>query len=202
MPLRRLHRLNALALGIFISAHLFNHAFALVGAENHIAVMNVLRNAYRALPIETLIIALFAMQIVIGVVLAARRGRPRGNWAWAQVISGFVLAYFLLQHLGAVLFMRATSDLDTNFHWAASVVSVDPLRWYFIPYYWLGLVAIFVHVAAAMHFRSIATRKIRTGLAGFGMIFAGLVVTALSGGIHDFPLPAEYLTYLSEMYGL
>lgn len=202
MNLRRLHRLNALALGVFICAHLANHVAALIGPQSHIAVMQTLRNAYRPYPVEALIVALFALQVILGIVLMAKRGRPAGRWAWAQVISGTVLALFLLQHLGAVVFMRLTSELDTNFHWAASVVHADPVRWYFIPYYWLGMTALFVHVAAALHFRKIGTPMLQGAIAGFGAALAGLIVTALSGGLHDFRLPAAYLAYLSGMYGL
>lgn len=202
MTLRRIHRLNALALGVFITAHLINHALALAGPAGHIAVMETLRAVYRIVPVEALIVGLFGTQIAIGVVLLLRGGRPDGQWAWAQVMSGAILAFFLLQHLGAVLLMRLTSNLDTNFYWAASVVSADPVRWYFIPYYWLGLTAIFVHIAAALHFRRIGSPGIRIGIGVFGAVFAGLVVTALSGGIYDFALPGEYQGYLEDMYGL
>ncbi len=202
MTLRRFHRLNALALALFIVLHLLNHAMALAGPANHIAMMEQLRGVYRAIPVETLIILLFGVQILIGVLLVSRRGKPRGKWAWAQVISGGLLAFFLLQHVGAVLFMRATSDLDTNLHWAASVVSTDPIRWYFIPYYWLGMTAIFVHIAAALHFRRIGNLVLQTGMAAFGAVFAGFVVAALSGALYDLTLPAEYLDYLKRMYGV
>lgn len=201
MTLRRFHRANAIVLAVFISMHLLNHALALAGPEKHIAGMAWLRDFYRSMPVELMILALFGLQILAGILLALRRGKPNGYWAWAQIISGGILALFLLQHLGAVIFMRLSSPLDTNFFWAASVVSTNPVRLYFIPYYWLGVTAVFVHIAAALHFCGALTGGARWAIAVGGGVFAALVVAAFSGAIHTVTLPPEYLTYLKEMYG-
>jgi hypothetical protein len=85
--LRRLHRLNAVALGIFIAAHLGNHLILIVGADAHLAFMDILRTVYRIRLVEAGIVLLFIAQIALGLTLAVRKGRPRGSWAWLQALS-------------------------------------------------------------------------------------------------------------------
>lgn len=51
-----------------------------------------MRALYRSPWIEFPIFALFVSQIVLGLCLILKRGRPQGRWAWAQVFSGGYLA--------------------------------------------------------------------------------------------------------------
>ena len=112
---RRLHRLNALILLVFIAIHFANHLIGLTGLANHIAIMEMLRSVYRVQIVEILIFFLFFSQIALGLLLITKRGKPQGNWAWAQIISGGLIGFFLLQHLSAVIMMRLTyAQLDTN----------------------------------------------------------------------------------------
>jgi hypothetical protein len=154
--LRRLHRLNALALGIFIAAHLGNHLILIVGAKAHLAFMDILRTVYRIGLVEAGIVLLFIAQIALGLTLAVHRGRPRGSWAWLQTLSGLYLVFFLTQHIAAVFWARsAFAPFDTNVYWAAAVVKRPPLSLYFLPYYGLAVLSVFAHIAAALHFRAL-----------------------------------------------
>lgn len=150
MPLTRLHRLNAAALGLFLALHLANHATLIAGQAAHGAVMRALRPLYRNAVVEPVLIALFVAQIVLGLLLIRRRGWPRGRWAVAQVASGVTLALFLVQHVPVVLVTRATRDTDTAF--AAAVVRGMPGALYFVPYYSLAVAALALHLAAARRF--------------------------------------------------
>ncbi|WP_334193458.1 hypothetical protein [Pararhodobacter sp.] len=150
MTLRRLHRLNALLLGLFLALHLANHAALLAGQAAHSGVMAALRPLYRNPLVEPLLIALFAAQIALGLTLAWRRGRPVGGWALAQLASGLYLAFFLLQHLPAVLLARPATDTDIAF--AAATVESLPKALYFAPYYVLAVAALATHLAAALRF--------------------------------------------------
>lgn len=202
MPLKHLHAWNARNLGAFLLVHFANHTALYFGRETHLAVMEGLRGLYRHPFIEWPLFALFAVQIVLGLALILRRGRPRGGWAWAQVLSGIIIALFVLQHLGAVLYVRTTYEFETTTYWAASVVSAPPLVWYFAPYYVAGITAVFVHVAAAFRFAiwPDPPRMWHRALPFAGLCFALSVVSALSWGAHE-ALPAENRAYLQSMYG-
>ncbi|MEM8594488.1 MAG: hypothetical protein AAGF06_06710, partial [Pseudomonadota bacterium] len=73
-----------------------------------------------------------------------------------QVVSGAYLAFFLLNHVGAVLFARTVSGLDTNVYFGIAGFHVAPFQMLFIPYYFLAMLALFVHIASAVYW---LTRK-------------------------------------------
>lgn len=180
MSLRRLHRVNAALLGLFLTLHLTNHAALLAGHAAHAALMQVLRPLYRHPVIEPVLIGLFAAQVALGLALVWRRGRPQGGWAGAQVASGLVIALFLVQHLPAVLLARPATDTSTAF--AAAVVTDWPGALYFIAYYALAVVALATHLAAARRFArwpappgALARALPWAGLALGGLIVAGLM---------------------------
>lgn len=180
MTLARAHRLTAAVLGLFLVLHLGNHLALLAGIEAHRSLQALLRPLYRFAPVESALLALFALQIVLGLTLARRRGLRRirgGGWALAQVASGLYLAFFLVQHVPAVLLARAaTPPVDTDARFAAAVLS----GWqglYFAPYYALALIALATHLAAAAHFRG---RTLRW-LPWVGLALGLLVVTGLTG---------------------
>lgn len=199
--MRRFHRLNGCVLSIFILIHLGNHLAALANPEAHRSWMALFRVVYRQGIIETGLLTLFAIQIILGVRLVLSRGWPSGKWAWAQVLSGGYIAFFLVQHLGVIIYLRLSDPtFDTNFHWAASVVSVDPIRWYFIPYYGLALLAIFTHLAAALHFRGQVIVPISLVFGGFFM--AIIVPAVFSGAFYPIELPEAYIIYLQNTFAI
>ena len=201
--MKKLHRLNAMVLGVFLTLHLVNHLMFVIGPSTHLAMMENLRVVYRQQLVEILIIGLFAAQIILGLVLVWSRGRPTGRWAWAQAISGLYLAFFLLQHVGATLAARGMyAGFDTNTWFALGVVSRAPFLFYFAPYYFLAIVAIFVHVAAALRFRK--WQQPATGfqktLPVIGIVFGAIVVGAMIGHAAD-GVPQTYQDYLNS-FGL
>jgi hypothetical protein len=201
MTIKRLHRYNAVFLLLFIVAHITNHVIGLVGIENHIATMGMLRVVYRVQVIEITVIILFFSQIALGLGLILKRGKPRGRWAWIQAISGVYIAFFLLQHLSAVIMMRLTyAQLDTSFYWAASVVQANPMGWYFFPYYAFGIMSIFAHLAAAIHFRWPDAVILRPVLLASGVVFGLAIPVSLIGRFYEVSLPQEYLDYLRDTY--
>ena len=178
MSLRRLHRLNAACLGLFLALHLANHAALVWGHAAHGAVLAALRPLYRNALVEPMLIFLFAAQIGLGLALAWRRGRPADGWALAQLVSGLWLALFLVQHVPAVLLGRP----DTGTAFAAAVVQDWPAATYFIPYYIAAVAALATHLAAARRFArwpAPPDRLTRTlpwaGAALGGVIVAGLI---------------------------
>lgn len=201
MTVRKLHRTNALVLSLFIIAHLCNHLIGLTGGQNHITIMSILRLIYRTELVEIIIFILFFSQIVLGFTLIVQRGRPKEKWAWVQVISGGYIAFFLLQHLSAVIMMRLTyALLDTNFYWAASVVQAKPLGWYFLPYYAFAVLGIFAHIAAALHFRKPESKVAKHALVGMGAVMGIALPASLIGTFYSADLPPAYIDYLTSFY--
>lgn len=201
--LKKLHRINALFLLVFILLHLANHLTIVLGIETHLAVMESLRVIYRFLPVEILLFALFTVQISIGLVLVFKRGKPKGNWAWLQALSGGYIAFFLLQHMGAAIATRLFYNLDTNSYWAAAVVSKVPFVWYFAPYYVLGIAATFAHVACALRFRTwpAPATKVQLLLPWAGLVVGLIVVAGLMGIFNPVNLPVQYQAYLASYWG-
>ena len=202
--LKRAHRVNAMVLGAFIAPHLLNHLVMLIGIDAHIAVMDAMRAVYRQPAVEIALLGLVVAQLGLGAALAYRRWRPRGFWGWAQVASGTYLFLFLAQHVGAIVRARlAFPDLDTNFYFAASVASVPPFSYYFVPYYFFGVLALFTHVGCAVRFhrwRSEPHRRAGIGLIATGAL-AGIVITSgLVGLIEPFDLPQPHQDYLVDGY--
>jgi succinate dehydrogenase/fumarate reductase cytochrome b subunit len=177
MTLARAHRWTAAALAPFLALHLANHLTLAAGPGAHRAAMDLLRPLYRAAVVEPALIALFTLQIGLGLMLARRRGMGRG-WAAAQVASGLYLAFFLIQHIPAVLAARAaTPPTDTDLHFAAAVLAGWPAH-YFAPYYSLAVAAFATHLAAALHFRGCTLPLMPwAGLALGAGVVGGLIAT-------------------------
>ncbi len=139
--------------------------------------------------------------MALGLILVIRRGRPRGGWAWLQALSGLYLVFFLTQHIAAVFWARsAFAPFDTNVYWAAAVASRPPLSLYFIPYYGLAIMAVFAHIAAALHFRQAHSMpRLPNITLGAGVLISVLILAALTGFLGPVSLPPAYQAFLSSM---
>ena len=190
---RRLHRFSALLIGIFVAAHLSNHVVAIVSVSAHTAVMETLRIVYRQRLIEIALIGSLVLQLGTGATLVwhAHLRRP-SKGIGLQALSGLYLAVFILAHVSAVLLARPGEN--TNFVWAAGQAGLlaNPRAAASLPYYLLGVAAVFVHIAYPLHLRALAylsdlsVRRLSYAAMGCG----GLVVLALAlalCGIHLIP---------------
>lgn len=197
--LRGLHAMSAFFIGFFVLLHMTNHLVGLGGQETHIAFMAQARQIYRQPYVEVALVGLILWQIGSGLFMLARNlTRIKGVAAWAQALSGGYLALFLLVHVTAVIAGRAAFGLDTDFRYAAAGFFAAPWHWFFAPYYFLGVLALFVHVGCAAYWNVGASRPmlgatLLGGFAGLGALFAGLIVMALSGALFPVAIPAHYL---------
>jgi len=199
---RRLHRMAAIMVGIYVLAHLVNHLAALRGIGAHIACMQMVRRLTRIPMIEVLLLAGVTLQAGSGLWLALRRARhparPRRPFERLQTWSGAFLAVFLLVHVVSVLFGRAALGLDTNFWFAAAGLNIAPWPLFFMPYYGLAVAALFVHLACALRRRlppgmaPAARDRIALALIAAGMVVGVLIVAAFSGAFYPVDLPAAY----------
>ena len=155
MTLRRLHALSAVLIVAFVCLHIANHLAGLAGAAAHIAFMEAARSVYRFRVVELTLLGCVAFQVVSGFTLVVRGWKQRhGFIPWLQAISGAYLSFFLVIHVGAVLFGRGMLNLDTNFYFAAAGFHVAPFQFFFAPYYFLGVVALFTHLGCAAYWHS------------------------------------------------
>ena len=152
--IRIAHRVSAALLAIFLAVHLLNHVAGLWGVAAHIAFMEGARLVYRSPALEPLLLAAALVQIVSGVEqVRAGWGTRRGVWQRTQAVSGLYLAVFLANHTFWVLVARLGYGLDSNFYLAATFLTIWPLPILFAPYYAIGVLASFAHLACAAHFR-------------------------------------------------
>lgn len=199
MTLRDAHRLSAAVVFVFIAVHLLNHLAALWGVAVHMAWMDRLRVVYRHPLAETLLTLAVLWQAASGLTLLWRgRGTRHGGVARWQAVSGAYLAFFLLVHVGAVWVGRLVLGLDTNFHFAAAGLHAPPFGWFFGPYYFLAVLALFTHVGCALHWWlrpawPQAARAVVVLSVAKGAVVAALITLALAGAFEAFEVPAEYL---------
>ena len=201
MSMRKFHRLSASILAIFILLHLGNHLAAVASAQAHIAFMEAIRPLYRHAVVEPVLLACVLFQCGSGTWMVLRSWRKRDGFvAWLQAGSGIYLALFLLFHVGAVLFGRAALKLDTNFYYAAAGFVLMPSAWFFAPYYFLAVFALFAHLGCATYWqvqtRSPMVRRLAMGIpVGTGLVLALLLDLALAGRLHPLDIPAKYLLF-------
>ena len=206
MTARKLHRLNALLLTAFIMLHMATHLSGLWGSETYNTTQMALRLLYRNPVIEPLLLASSVSQIILGAILLIRTVRrgPRGVWSRVQVISGGIFLWFFTEHLIALVLARWIDGLDTNFYWPASVMSGAPFTWYFIPYYFLGVSALFIHIGCAVRLQMIRTGRRQSAIGVFwlvtifGIILATLINSMLLGVFYDIHLPDDWIGYLRQ----
>lgn len=198
MTLRTLHRTSAILIAVFAFLHIANHLVGLGGVAAHIAFMDTARLVYRNLAVEIVLLLCVAFQVGSGLTLALRGWRQRrGFLPWLQALSGAYLSFFLFVHVSAILSGRALLKLDTNFYFAAAGFHVPPYPFFFVPYYFLAVVALFTHLGCAVYWqvqsRSSLVRALVVAVpAGVGGVLALLIVLLLAGKLQPVEVPAQY----------
>ena len=116
---------------------------------------------------------------------------------WLQAGSGAYLVFFFLNHVGAVLLGRGVLHLDTNFYFAAAGFHVPPFPFFFAPYYFLAVLALFTHLGCAFYWQlQLKSRSVRVLAVvltiGVGFIVSLLIVLSLAGAFYPVHVPPEY----------
>lgn len=148
------HGCSAAIISLFAIAHLSNHLAGLGGGALHVRVMAALRPIYRAQPVEAVLLAAIAFQIVSGLrLLRPHAERAASWWATAQTSSGIYMALFFCSHLTAALRARWLRGVDTNWRWlTADSMLTDPWSARLAPYYFLGVIAFGVHAGLGLRY--------------------------------------------------
>jgi succinate dehydrogenase/fumarate reductase cytochrome b subunit len=206
MKLRIIHKYSALGIVAFSAVHITNHLVSLINIQSHIAFMDIARNIYRQPVIEGLLLLCVVFQATSGLWLLIRGWKQRhGFVAWLQAISGSYLACFLLVHVGVVLYGRAILQLDTNFYFAAAGFHVPPNQFFFVPYYFLAVLALLTHLACAAYWSLLGmSAKLRALALVLPMLVGALVslliVLSLAGQLQPVDVPSKYkATYTGKV---
>ncbi len=159
--------------------------------------MKVARTIYRQPAVESILLFCVALQVATGLWLVVRGWtQRRGLLPWLQAASGAYVAFFLLVHVAAVLFGRSVLNLDTNFYFAASGLHVPPNQFFFAPYYFFAVLALFTHLGCAAYWRlPAADRTARALVVALPMLVGGavslLIVLSLAGMLQPVEIPAR-----------
>jgi len=212
---KKLHRLTAYILIVFVVTHLGNHLFLIAGRDIYNSVQKILNTVYRNPILEPILIIAISFQVLSGLKMAisSLRRKPkrpfwrRQFWEKAQIISGFAFAYFIIEHLAALAGVRwFNPNLETAFYWPASVMNGAPFTYYFVPYYFLGVLAVMTHMGIGLRFVALRKGKRQLGnILGIGSIILGglfgvVIVLSLAGTFYDITLPPEWIDYLKMFY--
>ncbi len=201
--MKNLHRITGILVSLFIVAHLGNHLIAISGIETHISVMNSLRVIYRNPIIEPILILAFAFQSISGIRLFYRllKKKEKSTQDKIKMYSGVILAVFIINHIAATIGQRLYFELDTNFYFAARVVLQDPFYYFFIPYYFLGIMAFGVHLAVVHRDKVsnyISPHQARIhyyGIIGLFLLISIMILLIFTGSFYDIRIPKVYNVY-------
>lgn len=198
--IKKIHYVSGVTLSVFIAMHLANHLTALVGGpEMHLEWMDVFRKVYRHPVIETVLFLAVVFQITTGIRLLFVK-KERAFAQKIQIYSGLYLSFFLIVHVAAVLSGRYVEHLDTNFYYAGVGLNTFPGVFIFIPYYFLSVVAITLHVAS-LHFLKTGNKKAAIGIASIGIVSAFLIIIGFTNGFQWREMPIEYIQFMEKYLG-
>ncbi len=174
MNLKKIHYISGLTITVFVSLHLFNHIYSNFGVDKHIELMTNLRQFYRNIIAETILILAVFVQIISGIrMFFMNRNKVITAFDKLQKWTGFYLAVFFLFHLAAVFVGRYFLDLDTNFYFGVAGLNNFPTNLFFIPYYALAIISFFGHIAA------IHSKKMKRNILGLTPSVQSIIIIAL-----------------------
>jgi hypothetical protein len=170
------------------------------GIEKHQQVLDFLRTIYQNRIIEPILISCFGFQAISGILLFFRlRKQPKKSTSdKVQMYSGLILGLFIIQHISATIGQRIQFEFDTNFYFAANVVLKWPLKLYFIPYYFLGVFTLGLHIANTHKIKTsnyIGEKKAKIHFYIITLIFTLIAITILyllMGGHFPIAIPKQY----------
>ena len=177
--MKLIHYCSGLLLAVFIAVHIMNHLLILHSEELHLKFMKRARKVYRHPVMESILGLAVLLQICSGAsLLFGAWLRAKDFFGIVHVYSGLYLAFFMIVHVAAVIKGRYTLHLDTNLYYGAGVMNSWPQKLLFIPYYGLGLISFFFHVAC-IH-KEKMSRFISAeaaGTQGYVIMITGMFIT-------------------------
>ncbi len=199
MTLKKIHYISGLIISVFIGLHLFNHFCSIFGADKHLEVMDFLRQFYRNIIVESMLLLAVLVQIISGLKLfITTRKSATSYFDKLHIWTGLYFAIFFIIHISSVLGGRLILNLDTNFYFGVAGLNTFPFNLFFIPYYGLAIFSFFGHIA------SIHSKKMKLTILGlspnnqsiailvFGLVFTILVFYGLTNQFNGVTIPKAY----------
>jgi len=173
------------------------------GVEMHQSILENLRMVYRIPIIEISLVSLFLFQAVSGIILFFKLRKKEGETPTEKLkmYSGLVLGLFIIQHVPATIGQRLLYEFDTNFYFGANVVNQSPLLYYFVPYYFLGIMSFATHIAAIHREKMIAMigdKKSKIHfyiILGIFFLLAIVILYVFMEGRFEINIPDQYNVY-------
>ena len=199
MNLKKIHYISGLTITVFVSLHLFNHIYSIFGVDKHIELMTNLRQFYRNIIAETILILAVFVQIISGLRLFfMNRNKVITAFDKLQIWTGLYLAVFFVIHLIAIFAGRLILNLDTNFYFGVAGLNNFPTNLFFMPYYALAIISFFGHIAA------IHNKKMKQNILGLtpngqskiiltlGVCLTIVIFYGLTNRFQGVEIPIEY----------
>jgi hypothetical protein len=205
MTIKKIHYISGLTITLFVGLHLFNHFTSIFGTDKHIEIMNILRQFYRNIFIETILLFAVLVQIISGLKLfKTNRKLVNTSFEKLHIWTGLYLAIFFVIHLSAVLGGRYFLHLDTNFYFGVAGLNSFPTNLFFIPYYGLAIISFFGHIAA-IHSKkmkkqvfSLTPNKQATIILTFGILLTLTIFYGLTNHFNGVVIPKEYKVLIGK----
>ncbi|HHC78392.1 MAG TPA: hypothetical protein ENK46_00815 [Flavobacteriia bacterium] len=200
---KKAHWFTGIAVSVFIAFHLFNHLMGWYGIETHQKILEAFRTVYRNIFVEIVLVASFLFQAYSGIrlFLQKRKKKTVSTFEKIQMYSGLLLGLYVIQHIAASIGQRLYFKFDTNFYFASRVVLQSPWKFFFIPYYFIGVTAVGIHIAATHKAKitpAIGPKKALLHfylITGMSVIIASVILYILMGGRYEIIIPERYNVY-------
>jgi len=182
------HRLSALIVTAFVSAHIINQAIAFFSLSSYTAMRGVMRIASQQPALYAVLVGAVGIQIVTGAAIGMRKVRAGSVAANLQAVSGWYLAAFLLVHVFSGLMFSPSPSTTTV---APSATQFDLLATARLtaqlPFLLLGVSAFLFHIglygrlAALAHLAESSVRRLSYAAMLVGTTVVVTVGLALCG---------------------
>lgn len=157
--IKKVHRYSAVLLVIgFFSLHLSNHLFALASNAKHEEIRLLFRGFYASDLVEPILFGLLLLMLFSGLPMAFRYMRARADaFRTLQIGSGIYMLFFLCAHVNATLGARL-GGTETDWIFATGENGLINGYFFLIPYYFLSVLLIWLHVSLGIRMILISRR--------------------------------------------
>ena len=113
-----------------------------------------------------------------------------------------MLLIFLVFHTSAAIYTHHVFGLETDFYWAAGSLHYDPIRYGFALYYAAAIMAVFLHVTAALRLRYRAMPKwLAVALPAGGAIVTVGILLPFAGMLYSVEIGEDVARYYHANFG-
>lgn len=119
----KLRLLSGLTLFLFVISHFINHIFGLHSLVAMNEAHKYLLEPWRFLPVNILLIAAaFTHMLLAFKSMFSRRTYRLAVWEWAQLISGILIPFLLVEHVVATMVAEKIFDTNPNYRLVMSAL--------------------------------------------------------------------------------